>query len=78
MEPEVDPEVDSKADKATGERAPGLVRQMIQWVVPPEDRDVVDAELLEHFVRRAACDGGPAARRWYRRQVLGFVLRSGA
>ena len=75
----VDPRGDLRADEgkmAMGRGVPGLSRKLVQWVVLPGERDVVDAELLEDFVRRVARDGEPAARRWYRRQVVGFVLRS--
>ncbi len=53
---------------------PGLARRLLRWAVG-EGAEEVDGELAEAFAARVRGEGARAARRWYRRQVLGFVLR---
>ena len=55
---------------------PPRARRLLRCVLPEAEVHVVDGELFEDFTQRRARDGGPAARRWYRRQVAGFVMRS--
>jgi putative ABC transport system permease protein len=54
-------------------RPPALWRWLIGAVVPASDRRFLLADLEEGFETRTTRDGLPAARRWYRRQVLGSV-----
>ena len=54
-------------------RPPALWRWLIGAVAPASDRRFLLADLEEGFETRAARDGLPAARSWYRRQVLGSV-----
>ncbi len=56
---------------------PRLSRRLLRWAVGRE-ADEVDGELHEAFQARARSAGHARARWWYRRQVLGFVLRSPA
>lgn len=58
------------------ELEPEVSRRILRRVVGAVDRDVVEGELGEGFRTRAAREGGRSARAWYRRQVIGFVLRA--
>lgn len=58
-------------------RPPALTRRILRWIVKA-DADEVDGELGEAFGARVRLEGAARARRWYRRQVLGFVLRAPA
>ncbi len=57
-------------------RPPPLARRLLRRAVGARDADEVEGELREAFQVRAAEEGPDAARWWYRRQVLGFVLRA--
>lgn len=59
-----------------GPDAPALARCVLLWVVPGEEADVVAGELSEGFARRLEREGPAAARRWYRRQVWGWLWRA--
>lgn len=57
---------------------PALTRTVLRQLFAPEDRDCAVSDLDEEFEARAACDGLPAARRWYRdqaRRSIGPALR---
>lgn len=49
---------------------PRLVRWLVRCAARPDDRDAILLDLAEELDRRAATQGGPAARRWYRWQAL--------
>ena len=54
---------------------PGVARAVLRLVVPSAEIDVAEGELNEGYQGRAATAGESVARRWYRRQVLGYVWR---
>lgn len=51
---------------------PTLFRLLLRWAAGAAEADVADGELREAFLERRRRDGSGAARRWYRRQVMGF------
>jgi len=51
-------------------------RRLLRVSVPGRERNAVEGELREGFQERATRQGPTRARRWYRRQVAGFVLRA--
>lgn len=55
---------------------PRVARRILEWVVGEPEAPVVSGELAEAFRARVARHGVRVARRWYRRQVAGFVLRA--
>lgn len=55
---------------------PRLSRRILRALIPAAERETVDGELLELFDERVERDGVRAARRWYRAQVFGFLLRA--
>ncbi len=57
---------------ASAEGPPRLWARVLRWSLPPVDRDWQSRELAELYRARSAKRGRPAARRWYRREVLGF------
>ncbi|NKB88481.1 MAG: FtsX-like permease family protein [Acidobacteria bacterium] len=48
-------------------------RAVLRFCLPSERRDDIDADLIEEFQLRGAEASPRAARRWYRRQTLGFL-----
>ena len=57
-------------------RPPAIWRALLRRSLPADRREDVDADLAEELTVRAAESSPRAARRWYRRQVLGFLGRS--
>lgn len=55
---------------------PAWAHRLVGWVIGAEEGAEVQGALLEGFEGRARELGEPAARRWYRRQALGFALRA--
>jgi predicted permease len=56
-----------------GNGAPRAWQWLLGRLMPPHQRDAVLGDAAEEFAARQAADGRPAARRWYRRQVLRSV-----
>jgi putative ABC transport system permease protein len=56
-------------------RPPRLAAGLVRAILPRAHRAVQIAALGERFERRAVQKGPGAARRWYWRQALGFLLR---
>ena len=54
---------------------PRLARRLLRVVVGSAEAETTDAELAEGFRARVGRDGQGRARRWYLRQVLGFMVR---
>ena len=54
---------------------PGLARRLLARVVPDAERPTVLGELDEMYRDRVGARGAAHARRWYWRQVMGFVVR---
>lgn len=59
-------------------RVPRLAGWLAGISVPAADRTAVLGDLEERFARRVEVDGVRTARRWYRTQALGLVLRVGS
>jgi predicted permease len=55
-------------------RPPALWRALLRWSLDPARRDDLEGDLREEFSARAVETSPRAAVRWYRRQVLGFVV----
>ena len=62
--------------KARGAEAPRLARGVLRWLVPDQEVEIADGELLEGFARQTERNGEVSARWWYRRQVWGFAVRA--
>lgn len=56
-------------------RPPALLRGLLRWAAGTADAEVADGDLQEAFGERVERQGLPEARKWYLRQVMGFVLR---
>jgi putative ABC transport system permease protein len=65
----------SRGGAGEGTPSPGLLRRLLRLAAPAPERDVVDGELSEGFRLRASARGLRNARRWYRRQVWGYMWR---
>ena len=55
-------------------RPPRVFERLIAASLPTRDRDVVLGDLREEFESLCASSGRPAARRWYRRQVIRSLM----
>jgi hypothetical protein len=55
--------------------SPRFARRVLSAVAPRREARVIEGELQEDFLLRVGRDGEASARRWYRRQVWGFVWR---
>lgn len=56
---------------------PWWARALLRRLLPADEIATVLGDLDEGFVQRARERGGRAARRWYRREALAYVLRVG-
>jgi predicted permease len=54
-------------------KAPRTWEWLLEWLMPPAQRDAVLGDAEEEYRRRARRDGVAEARRWYRRQVVRSV-----
>ncbi|MEP7308122.1 MAG: permease prefix domain 2-containing transporter [Acidobacteriota bacterium] len=54
---------------------PRWAESLLRMLLPPEDRDSVSGDLLEEYRESVLPALGDKARRWYVRQVAGYVLR---
>ncbi len=58
-------------------KAPRLATWLLRWALAEDRRKDVADDLFEEFTIRTRDTSPRAARRWYRRQVAGFVIRRG-
>ncbi|MGD8331251.1 MAG: permease prefix domain 2-containing transporter, partial [Acidobacteriota bacterium] len=65
----------SGAASDTSPRPPRHAARLVRALLRSADAPTVIADLEERFEAMAARRGAAAARRWYRRQALGFALR---
>ena len=54
---------------------PRLPRALLRTVLPDEERDAVDGDLHELYLRRRASSGAAAAAAWYALETLSFAMR---
>jgi len=66
----------SGQNKSRGQGPGSLQEWLLRVVVPPDDRRHILHELDELHDLKALKLGGPAARRWRRRKLWGFVIRA--
>ena len=64
-----------KADHS-GARPPQWAETLLRLLLPPKDRETVSGDLLEEYRETIIPTLGPAANRWYLRQVGSFLLRA--
>jgi hypothetical protein len=57
-------------------RPPRWAESLLRLLLKPEDRESVSGDLLEEYRETIVPTLGPAADRWYVRQVASFVLRA--
>jgi hypothetical protein len=55
---------------------PRWAEAVLRMLLSPEDRDSVSGDLLEEYREPIVPTRGPAANRWYVRQVGGFLFRA--
>jgi hypothetical protein len=55
---------------------PAWAETLLRLLLPPKDRETVSGDLLEEYRETIIRTLGPAANRWYLRQVGSFLLRA--
>lgn len=55
---------------------PAWAETLLRLLLPPKDRETVSGDLLEECRETIIRTLGPAANRWYLRQVGSFLLRA--